>query len=225
MKIFIVEDSKKLADSLKKGLENEGYNVDCYYDGESGEKQLKLNYQDYDLAIFDIMLPKKNGIEVCHDIRNYGINIPVLMLTARNSMNDKVTGLDSGADDYLAKPFEFEELLARIRALLRRPRTALPPELKLKDLVLNPATTKVYRSEKEIPLTLKEFRLLEYFMRNAGITLTREDILNSLWDYDFASFSNVVDVHVKNLRKKVDGGHKEKLFQTVWGVGYKLKEQ
>ena len=135
----------------------------------------------------------------------------------------KIIGLDSGADDYLIKPFEFNELLARIRALLRRPKTVLPAELKISDLTLNPATKKVYRDRKEIILTLKEFRLLEYFMRNAGITLTREDIFNNLWDYEFDSFSNVVDVHVKNLRKKVDLNYKEKLFQTVWGVGYKIK--
>jgi DNA-binding response OmpR family regulator len=145
------------------------------------------------------------------------------MLTAKDATEDKIIGLDSGADDYLVKPFEFNELLARIRALLRRPKIVLPAELKISDLTLNPATIKVYRDRKEIILTLKEFRLLEYFMRNAGITLTREDILNNLWDYEFDSFSNVVDVHVKNLRKKVDSNYKEKLFQTVWGVGYKIK--
>ena len=169
------------------------------------------------------MLLKIDGITVCKSIRKGKIDAPVLMLTARDATEDKIIGLDSGADDYLIKPFEFNELLARIRALLRRPKTILPAELKISDLTLNPATIKVYRDRKEIMLTLKEFRLLEYFMRNAGITLTRDDILNNLWNYEFDSFSNVVDVHVKNLRKKVDSNYKEKLFQTVWGVGYKIK--
>jgi DNA-binding response OmpR family regulator len=223
MKILLIEDSKKFSDLVKKGLENEGYTVDCVYDGQDGKNRIKLCESEYDLIILDIMLPKIDGITVCKSIRKGKIDTPVLMLTAKDATEDKIIGLDSGADDYLVKPFEFNELLARIRALLRRPKIVLPAELKISDLTLNPATIKVYRDRKEIILTLKEFRLLEYFMRNAGITLTREDILNNLWDYEFDSFSNVVDVHVKNLRKKVDSNYKEKLFQTVWGVGYKIK--
>ena len=223
MKILLIEDSKKFSDLVKKGLENEGYTVDCVYDGQDGKNRIKLCESEYDLIILDIMLPKIDGITVCKSIRKGKIDTPVLMLTAKDATEDKIIGLDSGADDYLIKPFEFNELLARIRALLRRPKIVLPAELKISDLTLNPATIKVYRDRKEIILTLKEFRLLEYFMRNAGITLTREDILNNLWDYEFDSFSNVVDVHVKNLRKKVDLNYKEKLFQTVWGVGYKIK--
>ena len=223
MKILLIEDSKKFSDLVKKGLENEGYTVDCVYDGQDGKHRIELCGSEYDLIILDIMLPKIDGITVCRSIRKGKIDTPVLMLTAKDATEDKIIGLDSGADDYLVKPFEFNELLARIRALLRRPKTVLPAELKISDLTLNPATIKVYRDRKEIILTLKEFRLLEYFMRNAGITLTREDILNNLWDYEFDSFSNVVDVHVKNLRKKVDSNYKEKLFQTVWGVGYKIK--
>lgn len=223
MKILLIEDSKKFSDLVKKGLENEGYTVDCVYDGQDGKHRIELCGSEYDLIILDIMLPKIDGITVCKSIRKGKIDTPVLMLTAKDATEDKIIGLDSGADDYLIKPFEFNELLARIRALLRRPKTVLPAELKISDLTLNPATNKVYRDRKEIILTLKEFRLLEYFMRNAGITLTREDILNNLWDYEFDSFSNVVDVHVKNLRKKVDSNYKEKLFQTVWGVGYKIK--
>ena len=223
MKILLIEDSKKFSDLVKKGLENEGYTVDCVYDGQNGKNRIELCDSEYDLIILDIMLPKIDGITVCKSIRKGKIDTPVLMLTAKDATEDKIIGLDSGADDYLIKPFEFNELLARIRALLRRPKTVLPAELKISDLTLNPATKKVYRDRKEIILTLKEFRLLEYFMRNAGITLTREDILNNLWDYEFDSFSNVVDVHVKNLRKKVDSNYKEKLFQTVWGVGYKIK--
>src|SRR5665647_47708 len=223
MKILLIEDSKKFSDLVKKGLENEGYTVDCVYDGQDGKHRTELCDSEYDLIILDIMLPKIDGITVCKSIRKGKIDTPVLMLTAKDATEDKIIGLDSGADDYLIKPFEFNELLARIRALLRRPKTVLPAELKISDLTLNPATKKVYRAGKEIILTLKEFRLLEYFMRNAGITLTREDILNNLWDYEFDSFSNVVDVHVKNLRKKVDSNYKEKLFQTIWGVGYKIK--
>jgi len=223
MKIIIIEDSKKLADILKKGLENEGYTVDCFYDGLSGEKNLLFHFEDYGIAILDIMLPGKNGLDICKNLRAKNIRIPVLMLTAKDATQDKISGLDSGADDYLIKPFEFDELLARIRALLRRPVFVFPPELKIEGLVLNPSSKKVYRDGKEIILTLKEFRILEYMMRNAGITLSREDILGSLWDFNFDSFSNVVDVHMKNLRKKIDGNFKEKMIETVYGIGYRMK--
>ncbi len=224
MKIIIIEDSKKLADSLKKGLENEGYAVDCFYNGLSGEKQLLFNSEDYDLVILDLMLPDKDGLDICRELREKNMRIPVIMLTARDSTLDKITGLDSGADDYLVKPFEFDELLARIRALVRRPNYIFPPELKVKDLVLNPSTRKVFRNNREITLTLKEFRLLEYLMRNAGLTISRDDILASLWDFNFESFSNVVDVHVKNLRRKIDKNYKEKLIETIYGIGYRLKK-
>jgi len=224
MKIIIIEDSKKLADSLKKGLENEGYAADCFYDGLSGENSLLLNFEDYGLVILDVMLPGKNGLDICKNLREKNIRIPVLMLTAKDATLDKISGLDSGADDYLVKPFEFTELLARIRALARRPVFAFPPELTIRGLVLNPSTKKVHRDGKEIILTLKEFRILEYMMRNAGITLSRDSILSSLWDFDFDSFSNVVDVHMKNLRKKLDGNFKEKMIETVHGVGYRMKK-
>lgn len=224
MKIIIIEDSKKLADILKKGLENEGYVADCFYDGLSGEKNLLLNFEDYDVAILDVMLPGKNGLDICKNLRDKNIKIPVLMLTAKDATQDKISGLDSGADDYLIKPFEFTELLARIRALLRRPTFAFPPDLRIKGLLLNPSAKKVYRDGKEIMLTLKEFRILEYMMRNAGITLSRDSILSSLWDFDFDSFSNVVDVHMKNLRKKLDGNFKEKMIETVHGVGYRMNK-
>lgn len=224
MKIILIEDEEKLAKTLKKGLEQEGYAVDCFFDGQTGQLQIETNHEDYDLVILDIMPPKIGGLEVCKNIRDQGISLPVLMLTAKDSMEDKVLGLNSGADDYLIKPFAFEELLARIRALLRRPNNLLPAVLEIKDLVLNPATKKVYRGSKEIPLTTKEFGLLEYFMRNAGQVLTREQILSRLWDFEYDSFSNVVDVHIKNLRKKVDHGNQEKLLQTVRGAGYRLKK-
>ena len=224
MKIIIIEDSKKLADSLKKGLENEGYITDCFYDGLSGEKNLLSSFEDYGIAILDVMLPGKNGLDICKNLRDKNIRIPVLMLTAKDATQDKISGLDSGADDYLIKPFEFDELLARIRALLRRPTFVFPPDMKIKGLLLNPSAKKVFRDGKEIILTLKEFRILEYMMRNAGITLSRDSILSSLWDFDFDSFSNVVDVHMKNLRKKLDGNFKEKMIETVHGVGYRMKK-
>jgi DNA-binding response OmpR family regulator len=223
MKIIIIEDSKKLADILKKGLENEGYTVDCFYDGLAGERNLLYKFEDYEIVILDIMLPGKNGLDICRNLRDKNIKIPVLMLTAKDATQDKISGLDSGADDYLIKPFEFDELLARIRALLRRPAFTFPPELKIKDLVLNLSEKKVYRDGKEIILTLKEFRILEYMIRNAGIVLSRDSILSSLWDFDFDSFSNVVDVHIKNLRKKIDGDYKDKMIETVHGIGYRIK--
>ncbi|MEI7615293.1 MAG: response regulator transcription factor [Actinomycetota bacterium] len=223
MKIIIIEDSKKLADILKKGLENEGYTADCFYDGLSGEKNLLFNFEDYGIVILDVMLPGKNGLDICRNLRDKNIKIPVLMLTAKDATQDKISGLDSGADDYLIKPFEFEELLARIRALLRRPAFTFTPELIIKDLVLDLPAKKAYRDGKEIVLTLKEFRILEYMMRNAGIALSRDSILGSLWDFDFDSFSNVVDVHIKNLRKKIDGNYKDKIIETVHGIGYRIK--
>lgn len=224
MKILIVEDNEKLARSLKKGLEQEGYAVDCIWDGETGQERIETHHEDYDLVILDIMLPQKDGLEVCRDIRKQNITVPVVILTAKDTTEDKIIGLDSGADDYLVKPFSFEELLARIRALLRRPVNALVPELKVRDLTLNPGTRKVYRAGKEIGLTLKEFGLLEYFMRNAGRVLDREQIFSHAWDFNSNAFSNVVDVHVKNLRKKVDHGQREKLFETIRGVGYQIKK-
>ncbi|MCL4358449.1 response regulator transcription factor [Patescibacteria group bacterium] len=219
MRILIIEDEEKLAQSLKNGLGKEGYAVDCVFDGETGAKRIEIEGSDYDLIILDLMLPRKNGLEICQEVRQKDINVPILMLT----VEDRVTGLDLGADDYLVKPFAFEELLARIRTLLRRPRNNLLLELKYKDINLNPATRKVYVNNKEIDLTTKEFNLLEYFLRNTGQVLTREDLLNHLWDFNFSSFSNVIDVHMKNLRKKIDNGKKDKLFETIRGVGYRLK--
>lgn len=223
MKLLIVEDEEKLAKSLKKGLEKEGYAVDYVLDGETGQRRIELGRKDYDLIILDLMLPKKHGFEVAKAVREQNILTPILILTARDTTEDKIAALDGGADDYLIKPFSFEELLARIRALLRRPEQLLPLELKVKDLHLNTVTRKVLRSEKEIPLTLKEFGLLEYMMRHPNQVMSREQILDHLWDFAFDSFSNVVDVHVKNLRKKIDNGHHEKLLETIRGVGYRIK--
>lgn len=223
MRILIVEDEEKLAKALKKGLETEGYAVDYILDGEAGQRRIELSHKDYDLVVLDLMLPKKDGFEICKNVRALGITLPILVLTARDATDDKVSALDIGADDYLVKPFSFEELNARIRALLRRPEQSLPTELVAKDLILNATTRKVYRKNKEIELTLKEFGLLEYLMRHANQVLTREQILDHLWDFAFDSFSNIVDVHMKNLRKKIDYGHSEQLLETIRGVGYKIK--
>ena len=223
MRILIVEDEEKLAETLKRGLEKEGYAVDYLMDGEAGQRRIETNYKDYDLIILDLMLPKRNGFEVCKNVRQADIVTPILILTARDAVEDKVYALDEGADDYLVKPFSFQELLARIRALLRRPEQVLPVELNIKDLNLNSSTRRVTRLDREIPLTLKEFGLLEYLMRHPNQVLTREQILDHLWDFAFDSFSNVVDVHIKNLRKKVDGEYNEKLLETIRGVGYRIK--
>lgn len=223
MRILIIEDEEKLVLTLKKGLEKEGYAVDYLMDGEAGQRRIELNHKDYDLIILDLMLPKRNGFEVCKNIREQNIIIPILILTARDAIDDKVSALDEGADDYLVKPFSFSELLARIRALLRRPENILPIELMVKDLALNSSTRKVYRKDQEIPLTLKEFGLLEYLMRHPNQVLTREQILDHLWDFAFDSFSNVVDVHIKNLRKKIDGNFNDNLLETIRGVGYRIK--
>jgi len=223
MRILVVEDEEKLAEAIKKGLEKEGYAVDYILDGEAGQRRIEINHKDYDLIILDLMLPKVSGFDIAKNTRHLGILTPILILTARDAIEDKVSALDSGADDYLVKPFSFEELFARVRALLRRPEQALPVELKVKDLSMNVNTRKVHRNGKEILLTLKEFGLLEYLMRHPNQVLTREQILDHLWDFAFDSFSNIVDVHMKNLRKKVDTEFHDKLLETIRGVGYKIR--
>ncbi len=223
MRILIVEDEEKLAKALKDGLESEGHAVDYLTDGEKGESRIRMCRGDYDLVVLDLMLPGKNGFEVCRDVRAEGVTLPILILTARDSTEDKVLALDSGADDYLVKPFAFDELVARMRALWRRPREALPEELEVRDLVLNPATREVHRAGKRIDLTLKEFELLHYLMRHPNQVMGREDIFAHLWDFADTSLSNVIDVHVKNLRHKIDDGHAHKLLETTRGVGYAIK--
>lgn len=222
MRILIIEDQEKLAKSLKKGLEQEGYAADYLLDGEAGQRRIEVKQNDYDAVILDLMLPKKHGIEVCKNWRSQNITIPVLMLTAKDTMNDKVVGLDGGADDYMVKPFGHQELLARLRALLRRPRQTLPAKLVVGDLVLDTVNKQAVCKSAELPLTVKEFALLEYFMRNPNRVLSRQQILEHIWNYDFDSFANVVDVHVKNLRKKLSGVHYEHVLQTVRGMGYRL---
>lgn len=222
MRILIVEDEKKVASFIKKGLEEESYAVDLAYDGEEGLFLAENN--DYDLIVLDVMLPKKSGIEVISALRGKRVDIPALMLTAKDSVNDRVAGLDAGCDDYLTKPFAFDELLARIRALLRRGTKEKSAQLKVADLVIDLTTHAVTRSGKDIDLTSKEYALLEYFVRNKGRILTRTNISEHVWDYNFDSFTNVIDVYINYLRNKVDKDFEQKLIHTVRGVGYTLKE-
>ncbi|MDD3906306.1 MAG: response regulator transcription factor [Candidatus Omnitrophica bacterium] len=223
MRILVIEDEKKIADFIKRGLKEEGYAVDTAGDGENGLFLAKTN--NYDLILLDLLLPKLDGIQVCKVLREEKIPSPIIMLTAKDAVKDKVTGLDAGADDYLTKPFAFEELLARIRAILRK-KSEVQEETKLHvaDLLFDLHTHKVTRSGKEIELTSKEYALLEYLMRNAGKVVTRTMISEHVWDIDFDTFTNVIDVYINYLRNKVDSGAKKKLIHTVRGRGYILKE-
>ena len=222
MRILLVEDNRRLNHSLKMSLMDEGYAVDSAYDGLEGEELAEI--YPYDAIILDIMLPEKDGLEVCRDLRNKRINNPVLMLTARDTVDDRVLGLDSGADDYLVKPFALEELRARLRALLRRESSDKTGELVTGDLTLDPATHFVKRDGKTIELTAKEFALLEYFMRNPNRVITREMAESHIWNYDFQATSNVVDVYVRRLRRKIDDPYEIKLFETIRGAGYRLRK-
>jgi heavy metal response regulator len=223
MTILVVEDEVKITRFIKKGLEMEHYTVDTAYDGEEGLEKAEIN--NYDLIILDIMLPKINGIEVCKKLREKKIETPVVMLTARDTVEDRVKGLDAGADDYLIKPFAFGELVARIRALLRREKTVKSTKLQVGDLVLDPATHEVYRGGKEIPLSSKEYRLLDYMLRRPGHVCTRTMIGEHIWGYNFTEDSNVIDVYISYLRKKIDKGFKNKLIHTVRDVGYKIQDK
>lgn len=222
MRILVVEDEKKVAGFIKKGFLEESYAVDVAYDGVEGEYLASTN--EYDVIILDIMLPKKNGIDVVKDLRTRDIKTPALLLTARDTVEDKVKGLDSGADDYLSKPFAFEELLARVRALMRRKDYGLA-ELKFADLILDQATRKAKRGDIFIDLTSKEYGLMEYFLRNPNKVLTRTMIAEHVWDYTFDSDTNIIDVYVNHLRNKIDKEPFKKLIHTVRGVGYILKEE
>ena len=221
MRILIVEDEKKVAAFIKKGLEEETYAVDIAADGEEG---LYMGGQNqYDLIILDLMLPKINGLDILSSLRDKKIAIPILLLTAKDSVEDKVKGLNLGADDYLTKPFAFSELLARIRVLLRRGKVESKTTLEIADLTLNLVSHKVRRGDEEIELTGKEYSLLEYFMRNQEKVLTRTMIAEHVWDYNFDTFTNVIDVYVNHLRKKIDKNFSTKLLHTLRGVGYVMK--
>jgi heavy metal response regulator len=221
MHILLVEDEKKVASFIQRGLEAEHYTVDVAYDGEAG--LVRVFDSDYDLLILDVMLPKRNGLSVLQEVRQQKLNLPVLLLTARDTVADKVAGLDRGADDYLTKPFAFEELLARVRALLRRGAPMPAPILTLADLRLDLVTRQVTRASKRIDLTAKEFALLEFFLRHPGRVLSRTLIAQHVWGVDFDTFTNVIDVYVNYLRKKIDTDFEPKLLHTVRGAGYVLK--
>jgi heavy metal response regulator len=223
VRLLVVEDEKKVASFIKKGLEEEGYAVDIAPDGEEG---LAISLaQVHDLIILDIRLPKLDGLQVLKALRREKLMAPVLLLTVRATIEDKVLGLDAGADDYLTKPFAFQELLARVRALLRRRKAADPAILQLADLSLDPARRTVSRGAERIDLTPREFALLDYLMRNPGRVLTRTMIAEHVWDYDFDTSTNVIDVYINYLRKKIDTGRQPKLLHTVRGVGYVLKAE
>lgn len=221
MRSLVVEDERKVASFIRKGLEEEGYAVDVAPDGRTG-LQMALDGV-HDLIILDLQLPKLDGISLLAQLRKSGLSTPVLLLTVRAAIEDKVLGLDSGADDYLTKPFAFQELVARIRTLLRRQAVTPRTVLQVADLELDPARRTVLRGGKRIDLTTREFALLDYFMRNPGRVLTRTMIADRVWDYDFDSTTNVIDVYVNYLRKKIDCGREESLIRTVRGVGYMLK--
>ncbi len=223
MRLLVIEDEKKVASHIKKGLEGEGYAVDVIDNGEDASSMAKT--YDYDLLIIDVMLPGKNGREVLKELRDNHDDTPAIFLTAKNSTEEKILGLDLGADDYLTKPFEFEELCARIRAILRRHESVRSTKLALADLELNPATHEVKRAGKRIDLTQKEYALLEYFLYNQGKVLTRTMIVEHVWDQDFDSFTNVVDVYINHLRAKIDQPFDKKLLHTARGFGYVLREQ
>jgi DNA-binding response OmpR family regulator len=223
MKLLVVEDEKQLAGIIKRGLVEEGYSVDNAFDGE--EAQYMAETMPYDLMILDVMLPRKDGINVCRDLRTKNQNLPILMLTAKDSVEDRVRGLDSGADDYQVKPFAFAELLARIRALLRRETVAKTPKLQVGDLTLDTVTREVWRKDKKIELTTKEYSILEYFMRRPNAVITRTMLEENIWDCDFDGVSNVIDVYIRRLRRKFDEDGEDGIIQTVRGAGYRLRAQ
>lgn len=221
MRVLIVEDNRRLNTALKSCLQDESYAVDVAYDGQEG-----LDFAEaapYDAIILDVMLPVVDGIEVCRGLRRRRVNVPIIMLTARDTVEDRVRGLDSGADDYLVKPFALAELHARLRALIRRQSEQRSGFIELGDLVIDPASHEVRRAGTEIALTSREYALLEFFARHPGQIITREMAESHIWSYDYVGASNVVDVYIRRLRKKLDDPFATKLFLTVRGVGYRLR--
>jgi len=222
MQVLVVEDEEKIANILRKGLLMDLYNVDIARDGE--EALEKVSYNLYDFIILDVMLPRVDGLTVCREIRKNNTAIPILVLTAKDDLNDKISGLDAGADDYVTKPFSYAEISARIRALLRRGNKADPVILSFADITLNPATKIVTRNNHTIPLTTREFALLEYLMRNQNIVLTKSQILEHVWDYQYEGISNIVETYIKYLRKKLKVyPHANEVIHTVRGTGYSLR--
>lgn len=223
MRILVVEDEHKIANAIKKGLEQNGYAVDVVYDGEEG-LDMALT-ENYDIIILDLMLPTMDGITICQNLRDENVSTPVLMLTAKSELDDKVTGLNCGADDYMTKPFSFAELLARISALLRRPQTMLNNTLKCADLEMDLNNFAVNRANKAINLSKKEFTLLEFMIRNKNQVLTKDSIIEHVWNYDADVLPNTVEVYMRYLRNKIDKPFKKELIKTVRGFGYMLKEE
>lgn len=224
MRILLIEDEIKVSKFIKKGLEEQMFSVDAAYDGETGLSMVRQG--TYDIIILDVVLPGFNGFEVCKRIRKLDSNTPVLMLTALGTLDDKVTGLDSGADDYLTKPFHFQELLARLRALARRnnPEQSFNKIIRVGDLEINLDSKGVKKGDEELTLTAREFRLLVLFARNKGRVLSRAEIAEKIWEQSFESGSNVIDVYVNYLRKKIDSGTSKKLIHTIIGMGYVLRD-
>jgi len=220
MRLLVVEDDARLADVLMRGLREDGYAVDSARDGKAALYQLTIN--NYDAVILDVMIPAPDGFEVCRQMRTAGLSTPVLMLTARDALDDRVHGLDAGADDYLVKPFAFEELLARIRALMRRVPVVTAPTLHVGDLTIDTASHRVFREENEIALTSKEYALLEYLARNVGRVISREEIAEHVWDENFDPFSNIIEVYVNRLRRKIDGVEPHHIV-TRRNEGYMLR--
>jgi len=223
MRILLVEDEPRMANVIAKGLREQSYAVDVAHDGEEGLYQTSIN--DYDAIILDVLLPKQNGFEVCRELRERGNATPILMLTARAAIDDRLTGFDAGADDYLTKPFSFRELLARIRALLRRDSHLRPEVLKIEDLIVDSASHRVSRANHDVQLTAKEYALLEYLARRAGQLVSRAEIAAHVWDDSFDPFSNTIEVYINRLRKKIDGDHSLKLLHTRRGEGYILESR
>lgn len=222
MRILIVEDEHRLSNIIKKGFVEDGFAVDQAFDGEEG--QYLAESEQYDLVVLDVMLPKIDGLKLCRELRKINIKTPVLMLTAKSSTEDKVAGLDSGADDYITKPFSFVEFRSRVHALIRRSHRDTLPVLIVDDLELDPLKHIVKRGEKTLNLTPKEFAILELLLRHKGEVVGRTMIIEHVWDYNFDGMSNIVDVFVVTLRKKIDSGFKVKLIQTIHGVGYKIED-
>ncbi len=224
MRILVVEDEHRIANSIKKGLELERYAVDVAYNGLDGYDLAST--EDYDLIILDLMLPGMDGLKICQQLRQKGNHVPILILTARGQTEDKVKGLDMGADDYLVKPFSFEELLARIRALSRRPHNSFGDIITLEDLTLNTRTFEVNRAGRRITLSSKEFSLLEYLIRHSHQIINKNQIISHVWNYDANILTNTVEVYIKNLRSKIDTPftNKKPLINTIRGFGYKLGE-
>jgi len=223
MRILVIEDEEKVASFIKKGLEQSAYTVDWAPTGEEGLDYAQAN--EYHAIILDLMLPGKDGLQVVRELRAHGSSVPVLALTARNQLEDRVAGLDSGCDDYLPKPFAFDELLARLRALLRRATSQRGSQMEYGGVVVDPITRTVTRNGKRIELTNKEYALLEMLMRHPGQVFTRTAIMESVWGYDFDNASNVLEVYMNFLRKKIDQGFAKRLLHTVRGVGYVLREE